>query len=473
MKFCGGLPGVTAIHGPEPEVDGDRTAPAFNEKMAGPASGISTGAPRLIGRTKESMQHTDDRVTAEPNDAPLGGADGCRNSGDQVLQVHEHPLTLALALDAERPVAGVQERPEILSRKVRGEGLSIGGAPVLAGLVVNGRPDGEKLDHVGAPRVHVDGEPHRDDPVGAEGVGLFLHALTHLPLALGGRLVLVLETALLGLFLSLDFFLFLAFLAAQLASLADATVEPLAALVAGALVAALGLAAGALWGIDVDVLTLVPPRVRHVTRFASLVLAALIGCGAALTALALIAHWSAVVVLTHRIAPSVGDACGLLVASLMYLPNLMVWAMSYLVGPGFSLGLGTAVNPFTATGAVLPPLPLLAAVPSPAPLWGPLLLLVPVGIGALGRIALRRRVPSSDLWDEVVVLIAGSGVVGVVMAMLCAVSGGSLGSGRLVGLGPTPWAAGLAAGALTAAGAVLAALLVRVLPTMWVHGAAD
>ena len=114
MKFCGGLPGVTAIHGPEPEVDGDRTAPAFNEKMAGPASGISTGAPRLIGRTKESMQHTDDRVTAEPNDAPLGGADGCRNSGDQVLQVQDQAPGLAIVgavacsrrVDAAMPASG-------------------------------------------------------------------------------------------------------------------------------------------------------------------------------------------------------------------------------------------------------------------------------------------------------------------------------------------------------------------------------
>ena len=77
---------------------------------------------------------------------------------------------------ADRPVAGLEQRPEVLAREVARERAPVGRAVELAAAVLDGRPDRDELGQVGAPLVPADVEPHADDPVGAELVGLLLHA---------------------------------------------------------------------------------------------------------------------------------------------------------------------------------------------------------------------------------------------------------------------------------------------------------
>ena len=77
-------------------------------------------------------------------------------------------------------------------------------------------------------------------------------------------------------------------------------------------------------------------------------------------------------------------------------------------------------------------------------------------------------VGSSFLVDEVLALLGGAGLVGLAVIVLCQLSGGSLGGGRLTGLGPPALATGVATFGLVAAGAVLWSLLARVTPTIWV-----
>src|SRR5690606_31465284 len=49
-------------------------------------------------------------------------------------------------------------------------------------------------------------------------------------------------------------------------------------------------------------------------------------------------------------------------------PNAAVWAAAYALGPGFLLGEGTLVTPLASASApLLPPFPLLAAVPDAGP----------------------------------------------------------------------------------------------------------
>src|SRR5204863_96809 len=61
---------------------------------------------------------------------------------------------------------------------------------------------------------------------------------------------------------------------------------------------------------------------------------------------------------------------GLVAVSLVYAPNVAVWAASYLVGPGFVLGVGTKVSAGAVVLGPVPALPILAAVPrSPLPTW--------------------------------------------------------------------------------------------------------
>ena len=262
----------------------------------------------------------------------------------------------------------------------------------------------------------------------------------------------------------------LGLLVAQFASIAGATVSDVAAVVATGLVGLVGLGAGAVAFSDVGraLVTSLPDVVRRsalVTTTAGCALLAFAGVAAMG---ALITHWSAMAALSHRVAPGAGDEFGLLLMQLAFLPNLLVWAVAYVCGPGFGVGAGQSVDPFSASGGLLPAVPVLAAVPSPAPVLGPALLLLPVLAGVIAAVVLRRRVPDLELVEEVTALVVGAVLLGVLVEVLAALSGGALGNGRLVDLGPPAFVTGLAAGGLVGAGAVLYSLVKRLMPTVWV-----
>jgi hypothetical protein len=247
-------------------------------------------------------------------------------------------------------------------------------------------------------------------------------------------------------------------------------VSPFAALGWTVLVAGVGLSAGVLDGAGLTpvLVARLPAVVRRAGLVAATAGAALAVVVGVVAAAAVVARWSTETALSHQAAPGTGDALGLFLVSLAYLPNLLVWTLSYVAGPGFAVGGGVSVDAFSASGALLPGVPVLGAVPPDAPAAAPLLLLLPVLCGILASVVLRRR-GHLELRDEVVALLGGAALVGLATAVLCALSRGSLGAGRLAVLGPPPWAAGLAVLGLVAAGAVLWSLLVRITPTVWVR----
>jgi hypothetical protein len=263
----------------------------------------------------------------------------------------------------------------------------------------------------------------------------------------------------------------LAFLVAQGASLGGASVSPFSALLWSSLVAVVGLGAGVidgagLWPGIADRLPAALRRGGPVAVQGGMALAAVVGVVAVV---AIVLRWGTESGLLHSVAGSAGDTVGVVLVSLAYLPNLLVWTLAYVVGPGFGIGAGQSVSAFSSGGALLPGLPLLGAVPPDSPAAAPLLLLVPVVCGALASILLRRR-ETLDLVDEAGALLAGAGLLGVAVVLLAWLSGGSLGAGRLTGLGPAALATGAATFGLVAAGAVLWSLVVRITPTIWVTG---
>lgn len=265
----------------------------------------------------------------------------------------------------------------------------------------------------------------------------------------------------------------LGMLVAQASSLAGAEVAPLTALASCGVVALLGLGAGALAGgpLGRTVVDRLPTWARDALIAAGAAAGALAVVVGIVAVVAVVTRWSTVTSLTHQLAPGAGDAVGVLLLSLAYLPNLLVWVLSYVAGPGFAVGGGTGVDPFSQTGGLLPVVPLLGAVPDQAPAAGPLLLLLPVAAGAVAALVLRKR-RSLPLREEAVALIAGAGAVALGAVVLASLAGGALGDGRLEHLGPPALASGLALGGLVAAGSLLVSLGSHVLPTIWVHGEA-
>jgi hypothetical protein len=185
----------------------------------------------------------------------------------------------------------------------------------------------------------------------------------------------------------------------------------------------------------------VPPRLRSVILGMLAALALLAVCGAILSAVSLMVHISAYKQAVTALNPGIFGSVLLLLASLCYLPNSVIWAVAYALGPGFSFGIGTAVAPSGSALGAIPAFPMLAALPvgekAAFPAWlGFFVLIMPYLAGALAglmtvRIAPTPTLEAAPLWG----LVTGT-LTAVVIGFGAKFSGGPLGAGRLASVGP-------------------------------------
>jgi hypothetical protein len=179
-------------------------------------------------------------------------------------------------------------------------------------------------------------------------------------------------------------------------------------------------------------------------------LAMLAAFGAVLAAASLAIHLNAYKGAVSALNPGIGGSALLLLASLCYLPNSIIWAIAYMLGPGFAFGVGTAVSPSGSALGAVPAFPMLAAVPvgvrAAFPPWlGFFILVLPYLAGALAglmtvRIAPTPTLEAAPLWG----LLTGS-LTAAVIGFAAKLSGGPLGAGRLASVGPAGGEVGLVA----------------------------
>ncbi|MBU6532686.1 cell division protein PerM, partial [Streptomyces mayonensis] len=109
-------------------------------------------------------------------------------------------------------------------------------------------------------------------------------------------------------------------------------------------------------------------RLGAATRAAGAGAAVLVGGGALLLAVSLVWHGTTTADAFLRLTEGWSGRFAVLLLCLALVPNAAVWAAVYALGPGFVLGAGHVVGPFASAPApLLPPLPLLAAVPDAGP----------------------------------------------------------------------------------------------------------
>jgi hypothetical protein len=210
------------------------------------------------------------------------------------------------------------------------------------------------------------------------------------------------------------------------------------------------------------VLRRLPPTVAVCLRAGLGAVLLQLAAAAALVVVMLLSHLNTATTLGQALhAGSIGSAT-LLVVNAGFLLTAVVWAMAYIVGTGFSIGVHTSVSPFSHHLGSVPDLPILAAAPSgPSPGWAPLLLGLPILAGVLAgwRICGRSR---QLAWWQLPLAGLGTGVLaGLLVAALTGVSGGPAGSGRLATVGPSAWRAGLAAAVEIGVAAAVVALTRR------------
>ena len=128
----------------------------------------------------------------------------------------------------------------------------------------------------------------------------------------------------------------------------------------------------------------------------------------------------------------------LALAQVASLPNLALWAVSFMAGPGFRVVEGGSVNWSGSKGGLLPMVPVLAALPQPGdfPWFTVLSVLVVVAVGAfVARRALTGVARLSRLRTKLAVALTACTVTALTLAVLDLVAGGSAGQFRLSAVG--------------------------------------
>lgn len=199
-----------------------------------------------------------------------------------------------------------------------------------------------------------------------------------------------------------------------------------------------------------------------------------VSVSALLLAANIIWRWNDIIAVYQGLHAGATGGAALTLAQLAYMPNMAFWTLAWAGGDGFSLGVGSSVSPLGTSVAPVPPIPLLASLPTGELGWGFVALLIPVAAGVLGgwwfvragenhfdewlSLKIRQR------WLSLPLSTISLGIVtGVVAALFASVlfflAHGSAGVGRLTDLGPDPFAAALWIGTEVAVGVMVGALV--------------
>lgn len=168
-------------------------------------------------------------------------------------------------------------------------------------------------------------------------------------------------------------------------------------------------------------------------------------------------HFADMIGLYEALHTEVVGGIALTAGQLSLLPNLVLWAAAWLVGPGFAIGVGSHVSPVGTALGPIPALPVFGALPTTDSAFGFAGVLVPVVaaffMGVAVRPALARALGYLGPLLVLAVAAATGAIGGLLFGILAAASGGAAGPGRLAEVGPDPVAVGLLAALEIAVGA--------------------
>jgi hypothetical protein len=128
----------------------------------------------------------------------------------------------------------------------------------------------------------------------------------------------------------------------------------------------------------------------------------------------------------RELAPDTAAGVGTTLLALAYLPNAVIAAAAWALGPGVSVGVASA-SPFAVTAGEPSMFPLLTALPvAPPPNWAPAVIVLPVLVGVLCGLMCRRTAGASERVRAAVgAAVLAAGAVG----LLGLLAGGRLATG--------------------------------------------
>ncbi len=153
----------------------------------------------------------------------------------------------------------------------------------------------------------------------------------------------------------------------------------------------------------------------------------------------------------------------IILAQVLLIPVMMVWALAFLLGPGFSVGAGTIFAPGAIDSGPMPLIPILGGLPQPdslvvdLPAFSPLGIIVGLAMGWW----LVRRQREEPLWHSLASGLVAVTMVGLIITGLAWLASGSIGAGAMSVVGPDPLAVGITTGWQLTSGTVVAVVLLH------------
>jgi hypothetical protein len=211
----------------------------------------------------------------------------------------------------------------------------------------------------------------------------------------------------------------------------DITRASLWALLLSLLVGGTGIAVGA--GRAAIAVAWLPPTIRAVAAAARLTLLGWLAVSLVTLLVSLALDFSTAANVMSQLHTGAGESTLYTLLTATVLPNAALFSGSYLLGPGFTVGVGTLVSPGAVVLGPLPMFPLLAALPDagPTPGWTSWLVLLAPLTAALAAVVAQRRHPTTR-WDEGAIRgLAGGVCAAVAFGILAGLAGGAVGPGRM------------------------------------------
>ncbi|WP_298040250.1 DUF6350 family protein [uncultured Microbacterium sp.] len=188
----------------------------------------------------------------------------------------------------------------------------------------------------------------------------------------------------------------------------------------------------------------------EIVRGASAAVVGLTGIGALLIAIMVALRGGEVVALFESAHVDAVGATVLALGNLAYLPTMIVWAVSWASGAGFSVGAGTSASPAGTELGVVPGLPAFGLLPENGSIWMLVIVLLPVAVGAFAGWIVRSRLvwqeAAQPLWPRVAIAAGIAALTAGVTALAAVLASGSIGPGRMAETGPHPGRTALAVG---------------------------
>lgn len=241
-----------------------------------------------------------------------------------------------------------------------------------------------------------------------------------------------------------------------LASIAAAAVmsdavrpAPRTAFLAATVIAALGGGLGMLRASDQlpQAIQAVPLTLRDMAASAVSGVATVVLLSAVLTMLALGIGFPDAAEMYRQLDAGWAGGPVLVLLTIAFVPNLVLWAAAFSIGLGFPLGPDGMVAPQGIDYGALPVFPPLAALPpqgDPGP-WAFVTLAVPLLGGYAVAVVLYRRRHQLPVEHLAARAAAAGALAGATLGLLCWLSAGSLGDQALTSVGPVGWQVGLVA----------------------------